>query len=191
MARKPLIPPGSVLPAHDEESVLGDVLARHRRRKGLDDNNLEEQDNKSESLNSNLLESKNSDKSESLKEIQITDVPVAEVTPAPTVASSLEKKIQSATRVQNGTSKGQREAVASEPTTTAGEDLIERAIVLSTRPDPDLTPWGTRLPRALKKRLDYQAYRLKENKVSGQGLTILALERLLIELEAQEANEQV
>lgn len=69
------------------------------------------------------------------------------------------------------------------------EGLIEAAALHSIRPGADLTPWGTRLPRGLKKRLDYQAFRLKEHKVTGQGLTIFALEKLLAELEAQEQEE--
>ncbi|WP_395137823.1 hypothetical protein [Armatimonas sp.] len=68
------------------------------------------------------------------------------------------------------------------------ENLIEAA-AHSIRPGAELTPWGTRLPRALKKRLDYQAFRLKEHKVTGQGLTIYALEKLLAQLEAQEQEE--
>lgn len=69
------------------------------------------------------------------------------------------------------------------------ESLIEQAVECSLKPGGELTPWGTRLPRGLKKRLDYQAFRLKDQKVSGQGLTILALELLLVQLEAEEVEE--
>jgi hypothetical protein len=68
-----------------------------------------------------------------------------------------------------------------------GDDLLQQAVLCSARPEGELIPWGTRLPRALKKRLDFQAFRLKERRVSGQGLTILALERLLSELEKQDS----
>jgi hypothetical protein len=150
MARRvPLIAPGSVLaPREETESVMEDVLERHRERKKAT----------SEEPDSNLLESQNSDK--------------------------LERKNE---RILSNRNERMKEISSTE--TGHEDDIIERAIVFSTRPGADLTPWGTRLPRALKKRLDYQTYRLKDRKVSGQGLTILALERLLSELEAQESDE--
>ncbi len=150
MARRvPLIAPGSVLaPREETESVMEDVLERHRERKKAT----------SEEPNSNLLESQISDKLERKNERILSD-------------------------------KNESLKEFSSPETAGEADVVERAIVFSTRPGPGLTPWGTRLPRALKKRLDYQAYRLKDQKVSGQGLTILALERLLTELEAQESEE--
>jgi hypothetical protein len=164
MARRtPLIAPGSVLAAREDastESVLDDVIGTHRRRKGIDPP-LEE------SMPENHHSSPN--------------------TPETKSESKNVRKSESLKERKNETN---QESLKERKNDPVADDLIEVAALHSIRPGAELTPWGTRLPRALKKRLDYQAFRLKEHKVTGQGLTIFALEKLLAELEAQEQEEE-
>lgn len=163
MARRtPLIAPGSVLAAREDaptESVLDDVIGTHRRRKGIDP----------------PLE-------ESIPENPQSTPNTSEIKPE----SKNVRKFENQKERKNETN---QESLKERKNNSITDNLVEVAALYSIRPGAELTPWGTRLPRALKKRLDYQAFRLKEHKVTGQGLTIFALEKLLTELEAQEQEE--
>ena len=169
MARRaPLIAPGSVLAARAEppyESVMDDVVGGHRRRKGIEDA---------------------PQPAVAPVEESAPEVATAPVVESPTVELLESQNVRKSESLKESNISGKKERKKENQNE---EGTVEAATLRSIRPGPDLAPWGTRLPKALKKRLDYQAFRLKESKVTGQGLTVLALERLLTELEALEEAE--